>query len=194
MKNFIRTWLIVECFAFFVMFVRDLEAMNSYSKVLGYPPTTEEWLWLVCGTVIPMVSMGIAIYYAFKHTWANRFFLAGAAVVYGVFVLLGEKMTEPLSLQYVTLPAYITLPLLIAFVVCVLLQCIPHRHWIAFGAIMALGVGMIACYAIREGFGTVLDWTPTYVLPLIPLALLGRIMPDKPVERKPEPPVKKKRK
>lgn len=178
MKKIVRLLLLVECFAFFVIFIKDLELLSTSNSLFASMHTAEEWVWLFVGEGLPLLSLAAATVYAFmRRQWKCRYLLAAAIAVYGAFLIVSEPLR--VNPNYVSVHPVLTLIAAAAYIACIFTEKIPYRHWIAFGAAMLLAVCLLIAYCVSGGLDSVLDWTPLYVLPLIPLGMLGRILPGK---------------
>lgn len=177
MKKFVRLFLLVESFVFFLVFIKDLEELTNYNPVFGNVHTPESWIWFWVAEGIPMVAMLAAALYSFWNTGKNRYILAVSAVLYGVFLMVSEFVR--MHTRYVSVPPVVTAMVLAVFLVCVFFRRIPNRRKIAAGAMAVLAVGLVAAHLISGGFDNLVDWGFLYVPPVLAYSLLGYTLPDK---------------
>ena len=178
MKKFVRIFLFVELFVFFVTVVKDLEALTTVNPLFGDSRTPEEWRWFWVTEVLPFVSLALATVYTFFHTRKNGYMLAIAAVLYSVFLLVSEPIRQ--HSRYVCAPQVVTAVTVVMYLICVLVPKLPYRRKLAAGAMAVLALSMMVVYLVNEGgFDNVIDWGLLYMPPVIAFSLLGYTLPEK---------------
>ena len=177
MKKIAQVFLFVELFVFFVMVVKDLEALTTVNPLFGESRTWEEWRWFWITDVLPFVSLALATGYTFFHTRKNGYMLAIAAALYSILLLVSESIR--VHDRYVCAPLAVTAVTVAMYLVCVLVPKLPHRRKVAAGVMAVLALSMLVTYLVKGGFDNVIDWGLPYMPPVIAFALLGNILPEK---------------
>ena len=187
LKNFSRVLLAFGCLLYVIFFVRDLEVLLEYERIGLSTNDGKTWFWLFYAGLLPLISLGFASAYAFsKYLFHKRWMLTVAVAVMGVFLAFGDLLH--VNAEFDALPPVVSLLAAGIYIACIYAPKVPHRRAIAAATMAVLLVGQCLVCGISMGlqtadvsvaFRAVYVWALCYNAPLIPLALLGLILPEK---------------
>ena len=187
LKNFSRALLAFGCLLYVILFARDFEILAEYERMGLYVNDAKTWFWLFYAGLMPLIALGFASVYAFsKYLFKKRWMLTVAVAVMGVFLAFSELLH--VNEEYDALPAVVSLLAAGIYIACIYAPKVPHRRAIAATSMAVLMVGQWLVCGISMGlqnqdlsvaFRAVYVWSVCYTAPLIPLALLGLILPEK---------------
>jgi len=177
MKKFLRVLLLLACVVYLVLFVRDVESVLDYRLLTQIEPSPKTWFWLCFSGLMTLGSVVFATVYVFsKYLWKRRWALTVAMALAGIFVAFSE--VAHVNEYFRALHPVVGIMAAAIYITCIFAVKVPHRRYIACGTLAAFLVSYCIVGGIADGVAAAFDWSLRYAGPLIPLGLLGLILPD----------------
>lgn len=178
MKKVVRVLLVLACVVYLALFAKDLESLLDYERLSLAKNDAKTWFWLYYSELLPLVALVFASVYAFsKYLWKKRWMLTVAVALCGIFLAFSDYFH--IYEEYNALHPAVTLLATGIYIACIYAAKVPYRRYIAGGTMAVLMVSLWIVCGMGAGFDAVLSWSLGYTAPLIPLGMLGLILPER---------------
>lgn len=178
LKKAVRVLLLLGCIVYLVLFVKDLESILDYQKLSGIQQEPKLWFWLFFGEFLPVVSLAFATVYAFsKRLWKMRWALTVAVALMCIMLAFSDVLH--INETYVALYPAVALLAGAIYITCVYAVKALYRRYIAAGTLAVLLIAYCVAGGIDNSVYIAFNWSLRYAGPLIPLGLLGLILPER---------------